>query len=82
MQRQRLRRRGEATSLFFDDIPTYRYAAVLPYWTGRVQEGLKSAGAVPSYEQFLRIRASATSDPLVADARRRLDTLRSGTPAR
>ena len=74
-------RRGEATSLFFDDIPTWRYMAVLPYWMGRVQQGLNSnsASAVSSFEQFLKIRSSATSDPLVADARRRIDTLR-GVP--
>jgi tetratricopeptide (TPR) repeat protein len=72
-------RRGEAASLFFDDVPTYRYLAVLPYWLGRAQEGMQSSAATASYEQFLKIRASATSDPLVVDARQRIDSLR-GVP--
>jgi tetratricopeptide (TPR) repeat protein len=74
------KRRGEATALFFDDVPTYRYAAVLPYWLGRAQQGLKMSGAAASFEQFLRIRGGAATDPLVIDARRRLDSLAS-TPA-
>lgn len=76
------RRRGEATSLFFDDMPTYRYMASLPYWLGRAQEGLKSSGAAASYEEFLKIRASATSDPLAADARRRLAVLNASPGSR
>jgi tetratricopeptide (TPR) repeat protein len=76
------KRRGEATSLFFDDIPTYRYAAVLPYWLGRAQEGMKSDAAAASFEQFLKIRSAAIADPLVVDARQRLDRLRGAAPAR
>jgi tetratricopeptide (TPR) repeat protein len=71
------KRRGEATALFFDDIPTYRYAAVLPYWLGRAQQGLNSAGATASFEQFVRVRSAAAGDPLVEDARKRLDSLRA-----
>ena len=71
------KRRGEATALFFDDIPTFRYTAALPYWRGRAQEGLgQTAAAVASFEQFLKIRASAASDPHVIDARRRLAGLK------
>jgi eukaryotic-like serine/threonine-protein kinase len=73
-----LKRRGEATSLFFDDIPTYRYTAVLPYWIGRAQQGLKMSGAASSFEQFVKLRSAATSDPLVLDARQRLTSLQSG----
>ena len=68
-------RRGEATSLFFDDLPTWRYLAVLPYWLGRAQEGLQSPAAATSYEQFLKIRGSASVDPLIEDARQRLQRL-------
>lgn len=70
------KRRGEATAVFFDDIPTYRYAAVLPYWLGRAQEGLNMSGAYASYEQFLRVRSAATGDPLVEDARKRREAPR------
>ena len=67
------KRRGEATALFFDDRPTVRYLATLPYWLGRAQEGLfQAAAAKASYESFLKIRGDAATDELVKDARRRL----------
>jgi tetratricopeptide (TPR) repeat protein len=67
------KRRGEATALFFDDRPTVRYLATLPYWLGRAQEGLSQAApARASYESFLKIRGEAAADPLVQDARKRL----------
>ena len=31
---------GEATAVFLDDLPTYRYMADVPEWLGRAQEGL------------------------------------------
>jgi tetratricopeptide (TPR) repeat protein/tRNA A-37 threonylcarbamoyl transferase component Bud32 len=71
------KRRGEATALFFDDTPTVRYLATLPYWIGRAQEGLGMAGpARTRYEAFLNLRKDATGDPLVADARQRIGTAR------
>jgi tetratricopeptide (TPR) repeat protein len=76
------KRRGEATSLFFDDIPTYRYAAVLPYWVGRAQQGLGMGGAAASFEKYLRLRARAERDPLAPDARNRLSALNTAAPAR
>jgi len=66
-------RRGEATALFLDDSPTFRYYATLPYWLGRAREAQK-LDARPQYEAFLRIRQAATGDPLVDDARRRIET--------
>ncbi len=67
------KRRGEATALFFDDRPTVRYLATLPYWLGRAQEGLgQAAPAKASYQAFLSLRKDAAADPLVQDARRRL----------
>jgi tetratricopeptide (TPR) repeat protein len=66
------KRRGEATALFFDDVPTVRYLATLPYWTGRAEEGLKMASAKSRYESFLSLRKEAAADPLVQDARRRI----------
>jgi tetratricopeptide (TPR) repeat protein len=35
-----VQRRGEATAVFLDDIPSVRYLATLPYWHARAQEGL------------------------------------------
>jgi tetratricopeptide (TPR) repeat protein len=69
-----LKRRGEATSIFLDDFPSYRYFAPVYYYLGRAQEGLKSPAAKESYQKFLAIRAKADpGDPLVEDARKRLD---------
>jgi tetratricopeptide (TPR) repeat protein len=36
------KRRGEATAMFLDDVPTYRVYAQVPHWVTRVQESLKS----------------------------------------
>jgi tetratricopeptide (TPR) repeat protein/predicted Ser/Thr protein kinase len=67
------KRRGEATSLFLDDLPTYHYFPPVYYYFGLAQEGLKSAGAAESYRTFLAIKERGEPDPLVTDARRHLD---------
>jgi tetratricopeptide (TPR) repeat protein len=70
-----LTRRGEATALFLDDIPTYRLFPPLHYYIGLAKEGLGNrAGAAESYRTFLAIRqvADPAADPLVKDARARL----------
>jgi len=71
-----LKRRGEATSIFLDDFPSYRYFAPAHYYLGRAQEGLKSPAAKESYEKFLKIKENADpGDPLVEDARKRIQNL-------
>jgi tetratricopeptide (TPR) repeat protein/tRNA A-37 threonylcarbamoyl transferase component Bud32 len=71
------KRRGEALSVFLNDLPTARYLDSLEYYVGRAEEGLgKSAAARDAYQAFLKIKANA--DPgqaLVEDARRRLGVL-------
>jgi tetratricopeptide (TPR) repeat protein/predicted Ser/Thr protein kinase len=67
-----LKRRGEATALFLDDVPSYHVLPPVYYYLGRAQEGLGSAGAAESYRRFLDLRAQAENDPLVLDARQRL----------
>jgi tetratricopeptide (TPR) repeat protein len=67
-----LQRRGEATAVFLDDDPSLRYLPPVFYYQGRAREGLLSPGARESYQKFLAIKSGAESDPLVADARRRL----------
>jgi len=67
-----LKRRGEATALFLDEVPTYHLFPPLYYYLGRAQEGLKSPAAAESYRNFLAVKDKADHDPLVADARRRL----------
>jgi len=69
-----LKRRGEATAVFLDDIPTYRYLPEVYYYQGKVREALGSPGAPEAFRTFLSLRSQATRDPLVADARRRAST--------
>lgn len=64
-------RRGEATAIFLDDVPTWRYMATLPYWSGRAQEGLGMRHAAQqNYRAFISRRAE--DDPLAVDARQRI----------
>jgi eukaryotic-like serine/threonine-protein kinase len=68
-----LKRRGEVTSVFLDDVPSYHLLPPVYYYQGRAREGLKSAGgAAESYKAFLAIKPQGNGDPLVADAQRRL----------
>ena len=68
-----LKRRGEATSVFFSDLPTYRYLPPVFYYLGRAQEGLNSPEAKDSYKAFLSIKEKGDGDWMVEDARRRLN---------
>ena len=62
---------GEATAVFLDDMPTWRYTAELPYWRGRAQEELGMIVlAKASYSQYIASREPG--GPLVADARERM----------
>ena len=64
-------RRGEASALFLDDLPTWRYVAPLYYWRGRAQRelGMEEA-AKESLETFIRLRADG--DPLAAYERQQI----------
>lgn len=75
------RRIGEATSLFLDDFPTWRYTAPLKYWKARAQEavGMKKPAA-DGYQAFLALRPDASEDPLAVDARQRMVALAGNTP--
>jgi serine/threonine protein kinase/tetratricopeptide (TPR) repeat protein len=68
------RRRGEATAVFLDDSPTFRYYATVPYWLGRARE-MRGLDPRTQYQEFLTIRGGASKDPLVADAQRRLNKM-------
>ncbi len=69
-----LKRRGEATSVFLDDVPSYHVLPAVYYFQGRAREGLNSPGAAESYKTFLAIKEKGAGDPLVADAQRRLSS--------
>lgn len=65
-------RRGEATALFLDDLPTWRYMATLPYWKGRAQQQLGiEAAARENLQAFLSLRPDG--GPLAEDARGRVE---------
>jgi tetratricopeptide (TPR) repeat protein len=64
-------RRGEATALFLDEMPTYHYYPATLYYLGRVQQELKSPAAAESFRAFLALKAPDSSEPMVVDARRR-----------
>ena len=70
-----LKRRGEATALFLDEVPTYRLFPPVYYYLGRVMEGLGSPAAAERYAEFLALKQADETDPLVAEARARLSGL-------
>ncbi|RLA34118.1 MAG: hypothetical protein DRR15_09465 [Gammaproteobacteria bacterium] len=66
-----MERRGEAASLFLDDLPTYRYVAPLHYWLGVAQEELHmGAAATASFQTFLQLRPNGGA--LTEEASQRL----------
>lgn len=67
-----LKRRGEATSLFLDEVATYSFLPPVYYYSGRAQEGLKSPGAAEAYKTYLGLKTKRDEDPLAPDASRRL----------
>ena len=68
-----LKRRGEASAVFLDDVPTFRLLPPVYYYLARAQEGLKSPAALETYQTFLKMQPGGAGE-LVADARRRIQT--------
>ncbi|MGB9465793.1 MAG: tetratricopeptide repeat protein, partial [Candidatus Acidiferrum sp.] len=66
-----LKRRGEASAVFLDDVPTFRDFPPVYYYLARAQEGLKSPAAADSYKTFLSIKDKGDELGLIADARHR-----------
>ena len=76
------KRRGEATAIFLDDMPSFRRLAAVPYYLGRAQEGLgMKPRAIENYNAYLALLADAAHDPNAADARKRRQTAREPRPA-
>ncbi len=70
-----LNRRGEAASVFWNDLPSMRRLPSLYYYMGRAQEGLKSPEAKNSFNAFLLLKEKGDGDWMTADARKRLEDL-------
>jgi serine/threonine protein kinase/tetratricopeptide (TPR) repeat protein len=68
---QCLKRRGEASAVFLDDVPTLRVLPPVYYFLARAQEGLKSPSAAESYRTFIKLQPEANNE-LITDALRRL----------
>ena len=67
-----LKRRGEASAVYLDDVPTFRAIPPVYYYLGRAQEGLKSPAADESFKTFLSIKEKGDEAGLVKDAQRRV----------
>ncbi|HKW64411.1 MAG TPA: protein kinase [Candidatus Acidoferrum sp.] len=67
-----LKRRGEASAIYLDDVPTFRRLPPVYYYLGRAQEGLKSLAAAESFKMFLAIKEKGDEVGLVKDAQHRL----------
>jgi tetratricopeptide (TPR) repeat protein len=72
------KRKGEATAVFLDDEPSWRYFAPVYYYQGRAREGLQSPAAADAYRSYLKLRGRSTNDPLAKDAQRRLSAMERG----
>jgi len=67
-----LKRRGEATAMYLDDVPSYRHLAPVHYYMGLAQTGLKSPAAAESFKAYLTIKANGEETGFVNDARARV----------
>jgi len=77
-----VKRRGEVSSVFLDDEPSWRYSVPVDYYLGRAREGLQSPGAAEAYRNYLKAREKSSNDPLAADAKQRLRSLETSGSAR
>lgn len=65
---------GESTAVFFDDVPTHRYLAELPYWQAQAEEALGMTDAArENYIKYVATRSDG--GPYVDDARERVGAL-------
>ena len=69
-----LQRRGEASAIFLDDVPTFRALPPVYYYLGRAQEGLKSPAAADSYKTFLAIKANGDETGLITEVKKRVSS--------
>jgi tetratricopeptide (TPR) repeat protein len=65
------RRSGEATAVFFDDVPSYHEFPPVYYYLALAEQGMGSP-APAEFNTFLDIKKNGDEQGLVADARRRV----------
>ncbi|MCX6594811.1 MAG: tetratricopeptide repeat protein, partial [Acidobacteria bacterium] len=66
-----VRRSGEATGVFIDDLPTWRLMAPAYFYLAQAEEGLGSAGAKTNYQKFLNLAKNLSpTDPMAVQARK------------
>ena len=64
-------RRGEASAIFLDDVPTFRYLAELPYWSALAEWEIGMGdSARQNFEKYLALRPNGGR--YVADSRERI----------
>jgi len=66
-----MKRKGEGTAAYLDEVPTLRLLPVLYFYQGLAREGLKSPGAADAFKTYLSL-ATGSGDPRVAEARQKL----------
>lgn len=67
------KRIGEASDVFLDDWPTFRYTVPLKYYLARAQDGLGlKDSAAKNYQAYLALRSGVSGDALATDARKRI----------
>ncbi len=66
-----LKRAGEASAVYLDDVPAYRLLVPVFYYMGLAQEGLKSPAATASFETYVGLRGEGDRHPFLDAARRR-----------
>jgi tetratricopeptide (TPR) repeat protein len=66
-------RKGEATAVYIDDLPTWRLMAPLYYYTGLTRSALKRPTAADAFRTFVELKKGGDEkSSLVTDAERRL----------
>lgn len=67
-----MKRRGEATAVFLDDVPSYRWLPHLQYEVAMTQKALGSPEAAQSFRKILAMKSPDGGDPLVAAVKRQM----------
>jgi tetratricopeptide (TPR) repeat protein len=73
-----LKRTGEATALYLDDVPTLGVVPPVHYAMGLAQSGLRSPAATASFQAYVTMRGAGDAHPMLDAARQRVAGSGSG----